>query len=101
RLSRINSAVPTDVLVTRPRSDDHGFSLSPQFQAEVSIRRHARWAFEDISGVQIIDNGDIATVTFGVPNVDWAAARVLSIAPSVVSIAPDQLREAVARHANA
>lgn len=101
RLSRINSATPTDVLVTRPRSEDHGFTLSPQFQAEVVIHRAARWAFEDISGVEITDNGDLATVTFGVPNVDWAAARVLSIAPSVVSIAPEQLREAVARHANA
>lgn len=101
RLSRINSATPTDVLVTRPRREDHGFTLEPQFQAEVSIRRSARWAFEDIAGVQITDNGDLATVAFGVPNVDWAAARVLSIAPSVVSIAPQQLRQAVARHADA
>lgn len=101
RLSRINSATPADVLVTRPRSEDHGFTLEPLFQAEVSIRRSARWAFEDIAGVQITDNGDLATVTFGVPNVDWAAARVLSIAPSVVSIAPDQLRKAVAEHADA
>lgn len=101
RLSRINSAVPTDVLVTRPRTEDQGFSLTPLFQAEVSIRRHARSAFEDIVGVDITDNGEFATVTFGVPNVDWAAARVLSIAPAVVSIAPKKLRQAVARHAEA
>lgn len=101
RLSRINSASPTDVLVTRPPSEDHGFTLEPQFQAEVSIQRSARWAFEDISGVQISDDGDLATVSFGVPNVDWAAARVLSIAPAVVSIAPRELRVAVARHADA
>lgn len=101
RLSRINSARPTDVLVTRPRREDHGFSLEPQFQAEVAIRRAARWAFEDIAGVNITDDGDVTTVTFGVANVDWAAARVLSIAPAVVSIAPEQLREAVARHADA
>ena len=101
RLSRINSAHPTDVLVTRPRSEDHGFTLEPLFTAEVVIQRAARWAFEDIAGVQITDNGDLATVTFGVPNVDWAAARVLSIAPSVVSISPAQLRETLARHADA
>lgn len=101
RLSRINSAAPTDVLVTRPPTEEHGFTLEPLFRAEVSIRRNARWAFEDIVGVEIIDNGDLATVTFGVPDVDWAAARVLSIAPLVVSINPAELRAAVSRHANA
>lgn len=101
RLSRINSATPIDVLVTRPRAEDHGFTLEPQFHAELSIQRSARWAFEDIAGVEITDNGDLATVRFGVPNVDWAAARVLSIAPAVVSLGPEQLRVAVKRHADA
>lgn len=101
RLSRINSAAPTDVLVTRPRSEEPGFTLVPLFQAEVVIQRAARWAFEDITGVDITDNGDVATVTFGVSNIDWAAGRVLAIAPSLVSVEPEPLRKAVARHADA
>lgn len=101
RLSRISSAHVKDVLVTRPRQSSQGFNLEPLFTAQVVIERHSRVAFESIAGVEITDNGTVATATFGVPNVDWAAARVLSIAPAVVSIKPDKLREAVARHADA
>lgn len=101
RLDRIAAATATDVMVTHPASEAHGFALESQFEATLSIARGARWAFEDIVGVEITDEGDQATVRFGVSHVEWAAARVLSVAPHVTSVEPDQLRQAVARHADA
>ncbi len=101
RLDRIAAATPAGVMITHPASESHGFTLEPQFDATLTIARGARWAFEDIVGVDITDEGDVATVRFGVSHVEWAAARVLSVAPHVKSVEPDDLRQAVAHHANA
>lgn len=101
RLDRIGNAAATDVMITHPANASQGFVLEAQFEASLSIKRGARWAFEDIVGVNITDHGELATVTFGVTNVEWAASRVLSVAPHVMSIAPQQLRDAVATAADA
>ncbi|MFW2514285.1 helix-turn-helix transcriptional regulator [Demequina sp. SO4-13] len=101
RLGRIASASLTDVMLTHPPSEEKGFSLVPQFEATVVLRRGARWAFEDLAGVEIEDDGETATARFGVADVDWAAGRLLSVAPDLVSVEPGTLREAVATHAHA
>lgn len=101
RLGRIASATLSDVMITHPPSEERGFSLAPQFEATVVVRRGARWAFEDLAGVEIEDDGETATARFGVADVDWAAGRLLAVAPALVSIAPTELREAVRAHADA
>ncbi|MFW7415157.1 helix-turn-helix transcriptional regulator [Demequina sp. SO4-18] len=101
RLGRVASVSLTDVMVTHPPSEERGFALAPQFDASVVLRRGARWAFEDLAGVEIEDDGDTATARFGVADVDWAAGRLLSVAPDLVSVEPAALREAVAAHAHA
>ena len=101
RLDRIESVERADVLATHPPADDHGFSLAPRFTATVVARRAARWAFEDLADVDIADEGEAVRVTFGVADADWAAGRLLTIATQLVSVEPAELREAVARHADA
>lgn len=101
RLGRIASAALTDVMVTHPPSEERGFQLAPQFEAEVTVHRGARWAFEDLAGVDIEDHGDTVSARFGVADVDWAAGRLLAVAPHIVAIEPEPLRRAVAAHAEA
>ncbi len=101
RLGRIATAELTDVMVTHPRTQEPGFALAAQLEATVVINRRVRWAFEDLPGVEIDDDGDNATVRFGVADVDWAAGRLLAVAPEIISISPSELRQAVAAHASA
>ncbi|GIG54588.1 helix-turn-helix transcriptional regulator [Demequina activiva] len=101
RLSRFADAEELADAATQPASAEHGFSLEPQYNATVTMRRSARWAFEDIAGVAVEDDGDSATATFGVSDTGWAAARLLTVAPHLLRVEPVTLREELARHAGA
>ena len=101
RLSRVDAAEVLDDPVTHGPTTERGFSLEAQFEARVVVKRAARWAFEDIAGVAIVDDGETATVTFGVSDPAWVAARLLSVAPSLEVVEPAALREALRRHADA
>lgn len=101
RLGRFVGAQVLDTSITHEPSAAHGFSLAPQFTATIQVQRGARWAFEDIAGVEIVDDGATATAVFGVSDANWAAARLLTVAPQLVSVEPPALREALARHADA
>jgi proteasome accessory factor C len=101
RLSRFEAAQALEDPVVHPPTTERGFTLDPQFHASVELERAARWAFEDIAGVEIEDNGDTATVRFGVSDPAWVAARLLSVAPHLISVEPASLRNTLARHADA
>jgi proteasome accessory factor C len=99
RIDRIVSAEVTDEDAVTPASGSEGFSLTGEYDATVRLRRGGRWALEDIPGVVITDDGELVTATAGVTNEAWLAGRLLSIAPSLISVEPDQLRREVARQA--
>ncbi len=101
RLSRIESAAALASEQTHGPSQEPGFALAAQYEATVVVARGARWAFEDIAGTSIVVDDETATVSFGVTDEDWAAARLMSVAPHLVSVAPQRLRDALARHADA
>src|SRR5690606_27212654 len=95
RLSRLAAAAVLDEAAVQAPSDEPGLSLEPQYTATVTMHRGARWAFEDLAGVEIADDGDVATATFGVSDSAWAAARLLAVAPQLVRVEPAVLREAL------
>jgi len=101
RIDRIASATATDTAVSTPASDSEGFSLAATFQAELRLERAGRWAVEDIPGVSIEDDGEALVVRMGVVDVGWTAARLISVAPLLRSVEPVELRDALARHAQA
>ncbi len=65
------------------------------------MRRGGRWALEDIPGVEIEDDGELVTARAGVTNEAWLAGRLLSIAPALITVEPEQLRAEVSRQAKA
>lgn len=99
RIDRIVSAEVTDEDALTPASGSDGFTLARDYDATIRMRRAGRWALEDIPGVTIADDGEIVTATMGVTNTVWLGGRLLSIAPALISIEPDQLRVEVARQA--
>lgn len=101
RLSRIESAQVLEETIAHEPSAAQGFALQATHAAEVVAERGARWAFEDIPGVGVEDDGGQVVVRFGVHDLDWTAARLLSVAPSLVSVEPAELRDALRRHADA
>ncbi|MFV0634151.1 helix-turn-helix transcriptional regulator [Demequina sp.] len=101
RLGRIQAADALAEPHTHGPSAEHGFSLESRFDAVVRLDRSARWALEDIAGAHVEDDGDTAVVTLRVTDPDWTAARLLAIAPSLRSVEPAVLKEALARQANA
>lgn len=101
RLDRMSSVTVTQDSVTVPPSDAGGFSLTPGFEATVRLARAGRWALEDMPDVVIDDDGDFVVARFGVADADWVATRLLTIAPSLRSVEPRALREAVSAQARA
>jgi len=101
RLSRIESAAVLDSSQSHGPSEEPGFALEAQYHATVVVARGARWAFEDIGSATITVDDVNATVELGVTDEDWAAARLLSVAPALVSVEPARLREVLRRHADA
>jgi proteasome accessory factor C len=99
RIDRIVSAEVTDEDAPTPASGSEGFSLTKEYDATVRLKRGGRWALEAIPGVVIADDGELVTATAGVTNESWVAGRLLSIAPALISIEPEQLRREVARQA--
>ncbi len=65
------------------------------------MRRASRWAFEDFPGVRLDDQGEDVVATFGVANPAVVVARLLAVAPNLVSIEPAELRDAVRESAEA
>ncbi|WP_084103733.1 YafY family protein [Demequina sp. NBRC 110056] len=101
RLSRVVSADALAEPASHAPSEQHGFDLERRYEATVRLARAARWALEDLPGASVTDDGDTATVTFGVTDPAWTAGRLLSVAPQLVSVEPAELRDALARHADA
>jgi len=99
RVDRIVSAEVTDEDAVTPASGSEGFTLAREYDATIRLRRGGRWALEAIPGVTIDDDGELVTATAGVTNESWLAGRLLSIAPALISVEPDQLRKEVARQA--
>ena len=99
RIDRIVSVTVTDERAVTTPSGGDGFTLVPEYDATVRLRRAGRWALEDIPGVVIEDDGELVTATAGVTNEAWLAGRLLSIAPALISVEPDRLRAEVARQA--
>lgn len=101
RIGRIVSVDVTDEPVTAPPADASGFSLVAQYQATVVAARSARWVLEDLPGLKLEDVGNDVRAMFDVVDVDWVADRLLSIAPYLRTVEPAQVRDALARHADA
>ncbi len=101
RLDRIESAVVTQEPATAPRRPPEGFVLEPHYQASITVGLAGRWAFEDLPGVSITRGTETVTVTFGVANPDVVVARLLAVAPQLVRVDPDALRERLERAAEA
>lgn len=102
RLDRIVSAQGREDAIAHPPSDASGFAMEPRFDAEVRITRGGRWALEDLPGATIEDDGDDTVLArFGVSDAAWVAGRLLAIAPHLVHVVPAELRDALARQADA
>lgn len=99
RIDRIVKAEMTDENVATPPSGSEGFTLAREYDATVTLRRWGRWVVEDIPGVVIADDGDLVTATMGVSNTPWLAGRLLTIAPALISVEPERLRDELARQA--
>jgi len=101
RIDRMVTATVTEEDAVTPASGSVGFALPSEYDATVRLRRAGRWALEDIPGVEIDDDGELVTARAGVTNTEWLAARLLSIAPALITVEPQRLREEVARQAHA
>jgi proteasome accessory factor C len=99
RIDRMRSVEVTDEPISTPPSGSEGFALAPMYEASIRLRRAGRWALEDIPGVVLDDDGELVTATMGVTNEPWLAGRLLTIATSLLTVEPDQLRREVARQA--
>ena len=99
RIDRMASATLTDEPVVTPASDHEGFELRRTYDATIRLRRAGRWALEDIPGVTIDDDGEAVTATVGVTDGSWLAGRLLSVAPTLISVEPQQLHSEMVRQA--
>ncbi len=101
RLDRIERAAATDSPIASTPRAVVGFTLESAYTATVTARRASRWAFEDLPGVRLADDGERVVATFGVANPAVVVARLLAVAPSLVSVEPAELREALRDSAEA
>ncbi|WP_061962129.1 helix-turn-helix transcriptional regulator [Demequina flava] len=99
RLDRIESATAVDVMVTHPPAEKLGFSLDAGFAATVRVARAGRWAVEDLPSVELETTDAEVTARFPVADADWAAGRLLAVAPHLRSVEPQELRDALAERA--
>jgi len=101
RLDRIARAeATTSPVEAKPRATQ-GFTLEPAYTATVRVRRASRWAFEDFPGVELREDGDDVVATFGVANPAVVVARLLAVAPNLVSVEPAELRASLRESAEA
>jgi proteasome accessory factor C len=101
RLDRIAAVAVLEDQVQVPPSDATGFALEPLVTARVVVARSGRWAFEDLPGVSLQDVGDDVEASFGVADPEWAAGRLLAVAPYLRLVEPAEVRDALNRRANA
>jgi proteasome accessory factor C len=101
RLDRIERAEVTDEPASAPRRGSEGFTLEPQYTAEIRVALAGRWAFEDLPGVRIRASEDVITASFGVANPDVIVARLLAVAPHLRRVEPTELRSRLAEAAEA
>lgn len=101
RVDRIRAVTELDEPVATEPSDAVGFDLQTHFEATVVLAPGARWAIEDLPDVSIEFSGDDAVARFGVADAAFVAARLLSVAPYLRSVEPQELREALAVQAQA
>jgi proteasome accessory factor C len=101
RLDRIERAEVTDEPASVPRRASEGFTLEPQYTAEIRVALAGRWAFEDLPGVRIRASEDVITASFGVANPDVIVARLLAVAPHLRRVEPAELRSRLAEAAEA
>ena len=101
RLDRMRAARVLDEPVTTAPSDEVGFDLQTRFDATVILAPGARWAIEDLPGVELDMGGEDVIARFGVADAGYVASRLLSIAPYVRSVEPQELRDALAAQAQA
>lgn len=101
RLDRIESARETDEAIAAAPRVGAGFALAPMYEATVRCARGGRWAFEDLPGVRLVDEGDDVVATFGVANPEVVVARLLAVGPDLRSVDPGELREGLAQAAQA
>lgn len=99
RVDRIVSAKVTDEPAGTPASGSEGFTLTQNYEAQITLRRSGRWALEDFPGIALDDDGELVRATLGVTNERWLAGRLLTIATSLISVEPASLRHEVARQA--
>lgn len=93
RLERIENAEHTESEArSKPRAAS-GFTLEPAYSATVRVARAGRWAFEDLPGVRLTPDGDEIVARFGVASPDVVVARLLAVAPDLVSVEPTSLRQ--------
>jgi proteasome accessory factor C len=101
RLDRMRAARALDEPVVTAPSDEVGFDLQTRFDAMVILAPGARWAIEDLPGIQLEFGGDDVVARFGVADAAYVAGRLLSIAPYLRSVEPQELRTALAAQAQA
>ncbi len=101
RLERIENAEATDSEAHAPPRAASGFTLEPVYSATVHVGRAGRWAFEDLPGASLALDGDEIVATFGVASPDVVVARLLAVAPDLVSVEPTSLRRRLREAAEA
>lgn len=104
RLDRIETANLTDEKATSsPKELFDWIERDTKYEAEITVEMAGRWAFEDLPGVSITENPEDAhvIVTFGVVNQDVIVSRLLSVAPHLRSVKPDELKEQLKTSAKA
>lgn len=101
RLDRIRAVERSDEPVVTAPSDEVGFDLQTRFDASVIVAPGARWAIEDLPGVTLEFGGEDVVARFGVADPAYVAGRLLSIAPYIRAVEPQELREALAAQAQA
>ncbi len=101
RLERIESADETNSEMHATPRAASGFTLEPVYSATVRVGRAGRWAFEDLPGVRLAPEGDDVVATFGVASPDVVVARLLAVAPDLISVEPASLRQRLRETAEA
>ena len=101
RLDRIEHAEVMDEPAGVPRRASEGFTLEPQYTAEIQVALTGQWAFEDLPGVRIRGSQDVITASFGVANPDVIVSRLLAVAPHLRRVEPADLRNRLAGAAEA